>query len=441
MDVADVMSEETEIKFIVHPDAVAHLAERVAVSGATHYAPQHLMNLYFDTEDLELRRYGIGLRVRGNNDHYEMTAKTAGKIIGGLHQHPEYNIPLPGPELDISLLPTTIWPQGVAVDQLQQRLAPLFSTDYQREKWVITYGESEIEVAFDRGEVVAGTAREAICELEMELLSGNIADLLTFARQISAEGGLRLGGLSKAARGYHLAAGSPAREIRALPLLRPAPKASVEQGVSEGLSAALAHWQYHEELWLAGMPLARESILAAIMLVRETFLVMGNMIPRKATHVLREQLADISALIALPDSDPHDLCYQARYLQCKLGLTTWLTLQEWRAEVNEKARKKLEGSFKRFADIMLSRCAAELKVAFGRALSLEEYQQQLPRLERGIMAVHLLSGFYPVNKVLAYIVQWQGLQQAIILPESTNVEFMRRQAVTQPGFWLSVSTR
>ncbi len=435
------MSEETEIKFIVHPDAVASLAERVSAYGGTHHAPQHLINIYFDTDELELRGHGVGLRVRGNNECYEMTAKTAGKIIGGLHQHPEYNIPLPGPELDISLLPADIWPHGLAVDQLQQRLAPLFSTDYQREKWVITHAASEIEVAFDRGHVIAGAASEVICELEMELLSGNIADLLTLAKQLSADGGLRLGGLSKAARGYHLVAGSPIREIRALPLLRTAAKASVEQGLSEGLSLALAHWQYHEELWLAGVPLARDSILTAITLVRETFVVMGNLIPRKATHVLRGQMAEVSDLIALPDRDPHDLCYQAVYLQCKLALTTWLILQGWQDSVSEKTRKKLDGSFKRFADIMLSRCSAELKVAFGRALSPEEYRQQLPRLERRIMAFHLLSGFYSVNQVLTYILHWQALQQAILLPGTNDVEFMRRQAVTQSGFWRSVSNR
>jgi len=435
------MSEETEIKFIVHPNVVASLAKRVSAYGGTHYDPQHLINIYFDTEALELRGHGIGLRVRGINDRYEMTAKTAGKIVGGLHQHPEYNIPLPGPELDIGLLPADIWPHGLAVDALQQRLAPLFSTDYMREKWVITQGESEIEVAFDRGEVVAGAASEVICELEMELLSGNIADLLAFAKQVGADGGLRLGGLSKAARGYHLAAGSPAREVRALPLLRPAAKASVEQGLSEGLSLALAHWQYHEELWLAGVPLARDSILAGMTLVRETFVVMGNMIPRKATHDLRGQIVEVSDLIAQPDGDPRELCYQAVYLQCKLALTTWLFLQGWQTSVNEKARKKLDGSFKRFADVMLSRCAAELKVAFGRASSPEEYRQQLPRLERRIMAFHLLAGFYPVNQVLTYILHWQGLQQAIMLPGTNDVEYMRRQAVTQSGFWRSVSNR
>ncbi|WP_410013420.1 inorganic triphosphatase [Sodalis sp. C49] len=435
------MSEEIEIKFIVHPDAVASMAERVSACGGSHTAAQRLINIYFDTVGLDLRRHGVGLRVRGNNERYEMTAKTAGTIVGGLHQHPEYNIPLPGPDIDITLLPADIWPPDMDVATLQQRLQPLFRTDYLREKWLITYGDSEIEVAFDQGEVVAGELSEAICELELEIMHGNVADLLALAGTLCADGGLRQGSLSKAARGYHLAAGNEPREIRALPLLRPAPKATVEQGLSEALSLALAHWQYHEELWLQGIPLARESILSAIMLIRETFVVMGNMIPRKATNELRARLAEVTDRLQPPDSDPRRLCYDAAYLQCKLALTRWLILAGWRDSLDDKARRKLDGSFKRFADIMLSRCAAELKVAFGRVMSHEEYQQQLPRLERRIMAFHLLSGAYPVKKVLSYILHWQALQQAIILPGTNNLEHMRRQALTQPSFWRSVNNR
>ncbi|NDL63605.1 CYTH domain-containing protein [Acerihabitans arboris] len=435
------MSEEIEIKFIVHPDAVSSMSARVSARGGIYSEAQRLINSYFDTAGLDLRLHGVGLRVRGHNERYEMTAKTAGKIVGGLHQHPEYTIPLPGPELDIALLPADIWPAGMDAATLQARLEPLFRTDYLREKWVVTHGESEIEVAFDQGEVAAGDVSEAICELEMELLRGHVADLLAFARSFSAEGGLRQGSLSKAARGYHLAAGNEPREIRALPLLRPAPRATVEQGLSEALSLALAHWQYHEELWLARIPSARESILSAIMLIRETFVVMGNMIPRKATNLLRAQMAEVTDLLQSPDSDAQGLCYEAAYLQCKLALTSWLILSGWQGSIDDKARRKLDGSFKRFADIMLSRCAAELKVAFGRVMSREEYQQHLPRLERRIMAFHLLSGAYPVKKVLSYILHWQALQQAIMLPGTNDVEVMRRQALAQTGFWLSVSNR
>ncbi len=441
MGVAEAMSEEIEIKFIVHPGSVSSLAERVFAGGGVHTAPQRLINIYFETAGFDLRHHGIGLRVRGNDESYEMTAKTAGKVIGGLHQHPEYNVPVPGPELDLSLLPAEIWPVGTNIGDLQQELKPLFRTDYQREKWVVRSGDSEIEVAFDRGDVIAGDLREPICELELELLQGNTADLLAYAQTLTAEGGLRLGSLSKAARGYYLADGNPPQEVRALALLRPDAKATVEQGLSEALSLALAHWQYHEEVWLRDVTPARDAILTAITLIRETFVVMGNMIPRKATTHLRAQLAELSPLIARADCDPHTLCYDAAYLQCKLDLTSWFILSGWQQSIDGDGRRKLNGSFKRFADIMLSRCAAELKVAFGRALSPEEYLQQLPRLERRIMAFHLLSGAYPAKKVLSYILHWQGLEQAILLPGTNDPEYMRRQAVTQSGFWRGVNQR
>ncbi|TCL04713.1 triphosphatase [Sodalis ligni] len=441
MGVAEAMSEEIEIKFIVHPGALSSLAERVSAGEGVHTPPQRLINIYFETADLFLRHHGIGLRIRGNGDRYEMTAKTAGKVTGGLHQHPEYNIPLSGPELDLSLLPAEIWPAGTDIPNLQNQLKPLFRTDYQREKWVVAFGESEIEVAFDRGEVTAGELREPICELELELLRGNTADLLAYGQTLSAGGGLRLGSLSKAARGYHLAEGNPPHEVRALPLPRPNPKATVEQGLSEALSLALAHWQYHEEIWLRGVAPARDAILTAITLIRETFVVMGNMIPRKATTHLRAMLADLSPLIVRADCSPQTLCYEAAYLECKLALTSWLILSGWQKSIDDDGRRKLNGSFKRFSDITLSRCAAELKVAFGRTLSPEEYLQQLPRLERRIMAFHLLSGAYPAKKVLSYILHWQALEQAILLPGTNDVEHMRRQAVTQPGFWRSVNQR
>ncbi|TCV98850.1 CYTH and CHAD domain-containing protein [Biostraticola tofi] len=429
------MSEEIELKFIVHPDARAALAKRISAGEGEHAGPIPLTNIYYETPDNTLRRHGIGLRIRRYGDRYEMTAKTAGRVVGGLHQHPEYNVDLPSGELDLSLLPADIWPPGVTADSLLPRLAALFRTDYTREKWVVTYNQSRIEIAYDQGEVTAGELSEPIGELELELLEGNTADLLAFAQTLSTESGLRLGSLSKAARGYHLAKGNPRRDVRPLPLLKPAAKATVEQGMVAALTLALGHWQYHEELWLTGNAEARRSILEGITLIRETFVVMGNMVPRKATTGLRSQLTILAADIEEAGTDPAQLCYSAAWLQCKLALTSWLESGGWRGSIDEQARRKLAGSYKRFADQMLARCGAELKVAFGRTLSREEYAQQLPRLEKRLMAFHLLSGAYPAAAVVSYIAHWKGLQQAILQPETSDTELVRRQAVTQQGFW------
>ncbi|MBL9960649.1 CYTH domain-containing protein, partial [Klebsiella pneumoniae] len=61
---------------------------------------------------------------------------------------------------------------------------PLFSTDFWREKWLVTEGKSRIEIAFDRGEIKAGEEQEPICELELELLEGDASDVLKLARKL-----------------------------------------------------------------------------------------------------------------------------------------------------------------------------------------------------------------------------------------------------------------
>ena len=63
----------------------------------------------------------------------------------------------------------------------------------------------------DCGEVVAGERRSPVCEIELELKSGDPAALFAFARRIDAVVPIRLGVLSKAERGYGLADAAPPR--------------------------------------------------------------------------------------------------------------------------------------------------------------------------------------------------------------------------------------
>ena len=234
-------------------------------------APIALTNIYYETADNQLRRWDMGLRIRGVGEKYEMTLKTAGQTTGGLHQRPEYNVDIAGPELDIARLPADVWPEGCDTAALQQRLAPLFTSHFSRERWLVTYGESEVEVALDRGEVEANDLREPLHEIELELKRGKLADVLALAAELAKMDGLRLGSLSKAARGYWLSQGKPQQPVRPLPVLQAKPKATVEEGMQAALSPALQHWQYHEELWLRGEPGAQQAVLEALETVRQTF--------------------------------------------------------------------------------------------------------------------------------------------------------------------------
>lgn len=109
-----------------------------------------------------------------------------------MHQRPEYNVALSEPELDLALLPAEVWPNGELPADLASQLQPLFSTDFNREKWLLEVDGSQIELALDLGEVKAGEFAEPLCELELELVSGDTRAVLKLANQLVAEEGLRL---------------------------------------------------------------------------------------------------------------------------------------------------------------------------------------------------------------------------------------------------------
>lgn len=445
--VNEIMTVEIELKFIATPAAIAALPERITSWQSQHSAPQTLTNIYFETADNRLRQNDIGLRIRGYDGRYEMTVKTGGKVVGGLHQRPEYNVDIDSDKLELARFPADIWPEGWDIEALQAELHPLFRTDFTREKWVITYGESEIELALDQGTISSNSADKAVelseplSEIELELKQGNQADLLALAAELAQIGGLRQGNLSKAARGYHLAQGNPPRELRPLLVLQPAPKSTVEQGMVAGLEMALDHWQYHEELWLRGEPAAKAMIIEALALIRQSLAIFGGLVPRKASTELRALLIALEPQLEPKNVNAELLCYSADYLKCKLALTSWLVTSGWRPFMDAKAQAKFDGSFKRFCDIMLSRSAADLKEAFAHNLDDDGYLAQLPRLNRQIMSFQLLSGFYPQNEWHPYIDGWFGLQLAIMERQGHWRDTARKEALSQPAFWRNGSAR
>ncbi|KLQ39205.1 hypothetical protein ABR32_13130 [Enterobacter cloacae subsp. dissolvens] len=433
------MAQEIELKFIVEKDSVDALRQHLQTLSGEHHEPVQLLNIYYETPDNWLRRHGMGLRIRGANGRYEMTMKIAGRVVGGLHQRPEYNIDINQPELELERFPAEVWPNGELPSTLATEVQPLFSTDFWREKWLVTEGKSRIEIALDLGEVKAGEYQEPICELELELLEGETNDVLKLARKLVSQSGLRQGSLSKAARGYHLAAGNAPRVLKETPVLRVAPKASVEQGMEAALELALSQWQYHEELWVRNVKNAKAHVLAAIGLVRHTLTLFGGIVPRKASAHLRDLLTQTEALM-LSDVSAQTAIYSPQTAAAKLALTEFLVTRGWRTFLDAKAQTKIAENFKRFADIHLSRHAAELKTTFAYPLG-DQYGDQLIRLTRNIDSMLLLSGAYDGVKAQAWLENWQGLKHAIETRQHIEIEHFRNEAISQEPFWLHSGKR
>jgi triphosphatase len=429
------MTIEIEVKFIATPEAAKNLPARLAGWPHQHTAPLKLTNIYFETAEGQLRRWDMGLRIRGFDDRYEMTLKAAGQTVGGLHQRPEYNVDIEKPELAIERLPAEIWPEGCDVAALQQQLNPLFSTNFVRERWVVTYKQSEIEIAFDQGEVSADALSEPLCEIELELKSGERDDLLAFASELTDLGGLRLGSLSKAARGYALAKGNPTRELRPLTVMKVKPKATVEEGMLAAFTLALSQWQYHEELWLRGNSAAQHEVRQALETLRQTFSLFGSLVPRKASNELRHSLTGLEEALLEEQVQAESLCFSPLSLRTQLALTNWIVTERWRGFIDAKADAKLQGSFKRFSDIMLGRIAADLKETFASVKQMNEYQDKLTRLHRQLLAARLLAGAYDPAAVEAWMQSWEQLAQAIESGQEVWLESHSRQALKQAAFW------
>lgn len=433
------MTIETELKFIATSNAVEKLAATLAAWPHQYQAPRELTNVYFETDNNQLRRWDMGLRIRGVDKRYEMTLKGGGKTLGGLHQRREYNVALDKAKLDIAQLPAEIWPQGTDVVALQQRLQPLFSTHFQREIWLITFGGSEIEIAFDRGEVATEQLSESLFEVELELKQGQRSDILLFAQQLVTMGGLRLGSLSKAARGYHLAQGNPPRPVRAFPVLKTDAKATVEKGMVAALSAGLNHWQYHEEVWLRGDASAQDAVREALEALRQAFALFGAVVPRKASSELRQKLTLLEETLVHDDVEAQTFCFSALSVDTQLALTHWLAESQWQQWSDEKGQAKLQASFKRFSDIMLARINADLKETFLSVKQPNEFNDKATRLARQLLTVHLLAGAYSSEAVAIWLGRWQQLQLAIQSQAKNDLPWLAGQAIKQPVFWKSSS--
>ena len=171
---------ETELKLSLSAPELPRLLAHplLAQTGDS----QRLLNTYFDTPELALQQRRMAVRERLAGEQWLLTVKTAGQSTGGLSRRQEWEGPTTPGALQFDIL---VDEAALAQDlmALRHNLRALFCTDFERQRWVIEHAGAQIEVALDQGHIhVPGTAlTEPLLELELELLSGPEAALLTLA--------------------------------------------------------------------------------------------------------------------------------------------------------------------------------------------------------------------------------------------------------------------
>jgi len=209
------MAIETELKLRIAPEQLARLKRHPLLKAQQRPSTRRLYNIYFDTPKLELNQAGMALRLRRNGRRWLQTLKGGGRVQGGLHQRNEWEMPVSGPALDFSLFDVAAW-EAHLPEKLRKKLQPVFVTDFLRNSRMLSWQGAQIELCMDQGEVSTEHARTPICELELELISGEPQQLFGLALAILDIVPFELESISKAEQGFRLRAGHAVQPVKAL---------------------------------------------------------------------------------------------------------------------------------------------------------------------------------------------------------------------------------
>ncbi|MBE0438744.1 MAG: CYTH domain-containing protein [Gammaproteobacteria bacterium] len=202
------MSLEQEIKLRVQQQEQLDLSDLSVLANLIQgeMKSNKLVSTYFDTFNLDLMKRGLGLRMRLSNGQWLQTVKTSGVVVNGLHQRDEWEHELASPNWNITKLMETALADSVSDSKVWDKVSELFTTDFIRHTIQLKLADgSEVELAYDRGEVRCGNSSDIIHEIELELKSGSVEQLKLLAEQLCLQLPVSLSDISKAQQGYQLA--------------------------------------------------------------------------------------------------------------------------------------------------------------------------------------------------------------------------------------------
>ncbi|WP_439615105.1 CYTH and CHAD domain-containing protein [Shinella sp.] len=205
------MGQEIELKL----DLASEAADDFLASGLLPGEPLVIERraVYFDTPGEDLRAAGFSLRIRNDTKGRVQIVKAVGASAASLFARPKWEQKVEGDE---PVLDDTT-PIRAFLGRRIDALEPAFEVAVERRRWSVEWEDARIEVALDRGDIIAGDRRTPISEIELELVEGTPEALFSFARKLDAVAPVRLGVLSKAERGYRLLAPA-ARAVKSQPI-------------------------------------------------------------------------------------------------------------------------------------------------------------------------------------------------------------------------------
>ncbi|MHB1453515.1 MAG: CYTH domain-containing protein [Saccharofermentanales bacterium] len=188
---------ETEIKYRLCSDAsVDDILDNSMITA--HMMPdsratRRLKNTYYDTGSRDLDRSKAIYRIREENDGtITATVKISRSVSDGLHQRQEWIVEQENEEPDVVYFLRKAESDGDPDNVLTELLSKIrnetmieiCSVEFERTTVHIGYGDTLIELACDVGLYRARRQEEEFFELELELLEGDVKDLVEFGDEL-----------------------------------------------------------------------------------------------------------------------------------------------------------------------------------------------------------------------------------------------------------------
>jgi inorganic triphosphatase YgiF len=210
---APIAHKEIEIKLELSPANLPDL-KKIPLLRTIKPAPKGdtQVSVYFDTDKQKLRQKGLMLRVRREGHHFTQTIKATGNAGAFVRDEWEAEIAGDDPDLD-EASGTALKP--VLTKKVRRRLRPVFETRVRRTVYPLVNNGHAIALTVDRGTIETGKRSLPLCEIELELKSGNAAELFDVAHELTQALPARLAVKSKSERGYEILDGEQELPVKA----------------------------------------------------------------------------------------------------------------------------------------------------------------------------------------------------------------------------------
>lgn len=452
---------EIELKLLLAPQDAPRLRAHPLLAQFAQGEPLVLQmhDRYVDTPDLQLCRHQAGLRVRQVDGRWVQTLKAGGSVSGGLHSRHEWEGEVPGPQPDLAALDSVIGRKQpiralLRQEAIRDALQPVFATRIERTVWQLrTPQGDQIECVLDQGVIESGANGAVrsvpVSEIELELKQGQAASLFDVALALLQDVPLQLGHLSKAERGYRLAAPQPLRAVKAQTLALDAAM-SVEQvflviagncleqvsGNQDGVAAGEDVESVHQMRVglrrlrsalgmfksLLALPDALKSELAwlggALGEARDWDVLAGTTL----AQLDGEAQADAAALAEAAHAQARLKHVQAakavtsaRYTACMLGLQRWLQARAWRDSCSARQLRRLDVHVAPFARATLRKDQRRLLKRGKDLPQLAPPARHRVRIaaKKARYATEFFASLYDVGQVRHYVKRLSALQDEL----------------------------